>query len=70
MSCHQNLGGKIDNALSIWLSFYNLHTLVSNLLNVIILNNLLWTIFKVLSVDQNDDCQLVMAYQRCEYTKI
>jgi len=32
---------KIPFILSIWVSFYNLHTLELNLLNVIILNNLL-----------------------------
>ena len=38
---------KIWSILSIWVSLYNLHTLELNLLNVIILNNLLWIIFKV-----------------------
>jgi len=60
---------KILFILSIWLSLYNLHTLELNLLNVIILNNLLWIIFNVLSVEKDDDPQLVMAYRRCEYTR-
>jgi len=63
-------GLKILSILSIWVSLYNLHTLVLNLLNVIILNNLLRIIFKVLSVEKDDDPQLAIAYRRCECTKL
>ena len=41
-----------------------------NLLNIIILNNLLRIELNVLSVEKDDDPQLVMAYRRCEYTKL
>ena len=61
---------KIRSIVSIWVSLYNLHTLELNLLNVIILNNLLCIIFKVLSVEKDDETQLVIAYRRCGYTMI
>ena len=46
---------KIQSILSIWVSLYNLHTSELNVLNVIILDNLLWIILKVLSVEKDDE---------------